>query len=306
MANILTAPSNDLRISLWGPPHSWKKTLINSFVQELKTINQENPDFLYELFERVPGELQPTPLKSAPSFRDPHKSQDFSWMFQRAPLVNDYAHLSSEHTHQICLSYIPGNECLNCFHGPAGNDAAMITITNSQGIILTLNSLDLTSEVRDVIINSDSQQKRRLNQGDYLSWVNQLLKTFTKSNEGKPILSVCVIHQTDSIELEDPWNTLESLFGVQMKNLLQFSQKDFRIGVFSCRINYLPGQQTIDIGHNPDPISYTIQNAAAPFFFIFQEIEQKKKKHGSFFSNFLFRTQHKNSWIPYPNIQSGK
>ena len=316
-------------IVLWGPSDSGKDWLFRAMIRELEYFNLHDHEFEYEIFKVQPGSEDLIPVTpELPTATNPVPDvDDSSYTFRRLALLPDSAHQINTQTHNIVVHHHKGSDLIGCLDDRIQFEDTFQALINSQNILLVLGLPNETPQVEttmtpvfvsertdnlepiendrfdkepvpDEIFESDSSRSLSWSRFEYLQFMKLFLTALGKTRRN---LAVCLA-KSDQLNLRgDPWQVLQRRFGDAFKRQLEVYNQNHNINVFNTSAagfikkdgrvmpNFLAG--SLREPNRWDPI-----NTAAPFFWIFEQIERERLSN----SSKLFRNDKLKKYIPYP------
>lgn len=325
--------SKQTKVALWGPSGAGKDWLFQSFVQELEYYNRRNEDFHYNLLKTRPGETDLVPvIPKTPENIPTSHPEDINYVFKREALILDEAHLISVHEHDMLIHNDAGKNLVSSLNDKDTFESTFQTLIQAQSIFLVLgipneegtagvtrpdmNSQPDTESDKFVSVmngnfNSLMDHEVGLHSTEALSgnWSNDTYFKFMQlllnalSNSRRRNLAVCMT-KSDLLNFrgEDSWEMLERRHGVSLLNLLRLHQQKHNIEVFATSAaGYVAQGDRVMPNISPQGIRevhlWNPINTAAPFFWIFEQIELERLRTGPI----IFRTGKIKKYISYPS-----
>lgn len=323
--------SKQTKIALWGPTGAGKDWLFRSFVRELDYYNRRNEDFHYDLMRNRPGEddLVPVTVRTPENIPSPGH-EDINYIFKREALIQDEAHLISAHVHDMLIHNDAGKNLVSSLNDADTFEGTYQTLIQAQSIFLVLgipneegtvegtspevNSQPGTESDKFVsVMNGNSNSAMNYgaslhstdalngnwSKNTYYKFMQLLLNVLSKGPRRN--LAVCMT-KSDLLNFRgDPWEMLERRHGVSLLNLLRLNQQKHNIEVFATSAaGYVKqgDREMPNISQNGirDEQHWNPVNTAAPFFWIFEQIERERLQIGLK----IFRSGKIKKYISYP------
>lgn len=269
---------NMTNISIWGPSGSGKTSLLYSFSRRLNSINRDDPDFSFDLFELINEDYRPTSIDLPPKFPTSNP-EDYILTFRRVPKQRTKKHLVSAHSHNLLIHDYMGAAMLG-----SKDDISRGNIFFSDCLIIII---DPTLKSGVEIYN------------------HYLPRLFSSNHfQESPIKHVAFcITKCDQLHYRgEPGWIYERIFGKTSISLLEKSvsrinYKFFLVSSYGfCSVNNrdIPNFDP-STGYLLYPEQWEPYQVEGPFFWLFQNIELEKinKRANLFFND-------KNFYIPYP------
>lgn len=322
--------ADQTHIALWGPTGAGKDWLFRAFAKELEFFNRTDNGFQFEIFETHPGDSTPMPLISAPPEQSPTPSfEDHNYQFRRTATVRDAAHQISAQTHDIILHNNKGSDLVNSLDDRVVFEDTFQVLLDAQSILLVLgipedmkgaehtvpdvpasspepNFLDSEMNEQPIFPNgitdahfSGSPRWINWSRTEYLNFMQLFLSSLGKSPRRN--LAVCMTKSDQLNYRGDPMEILQRRYGDALRRLLEVHRHNHNIEVFiSSAAGYLKQDGRLmpnfQNGSIRDLTRWNPVNTAAPFFWVFEQIERERLQKG--FA--LFRSGNKKLYIPYP------
>lgn len=313
-----TAPISLEEIALWGPYGSGKSWLLRSFAKELEyynRLNDQEKDFFYELGEFLPGEQDPRPVISEPpiNIAPAFKLITFKYRFKRVPRTLDRRHRISAQDHEVILNKFKWKDLVQGLDDPENYEYVMTTYVQSQNHIIALG-IPYEKMAHELAIEFVPDQPSSIgfsrkmgselgvavpSQEELVISMQRLLEKI--GTRKRCNLAVCLT-RADQLDITgSPWSLLEYRHGRPFRQLLESYQKIHNIEVFiTSAAGYLreKGRSLPNFmgGSLLDPERWQPFNTAAPFFWIFEQVERARLRD----SSIIFRGAHLREYIPYP------
>ncbi|BBB48035.1 P-loop NTPase family protein [Pelolinea submarina] len=314
------------RIALWGPSGSGKDWLVKAFAQELIFFNIEYPDFKFTLEDEDGDPVDPEKPDSDPS----KNIETFNRTFKRKPADRrpDKAHIiSCSFKHDITIWNNAGADTIAWLVDPEVFESAYSAISGSGFIILLLDPTYLENSISKKEINTNSLHEdnasiviaevknkaypaiaveESFSKIEYARTVKNLFQRLADEESNVYHIAVCITKVDKMMySMKDPEFLLKVLFGKSMTKTLELFKDNskFVIEVFATTAagyikkggkkasNEIDGELLDDDNWNPI-------NAAAPFFWIFEQKEKMEMKKKSM-ENRLMGSDFKH-YIEYP------
>lgn len=266
----------NLSIAIWGPTGSGKTYLIDAFVKELQWYNQRDPEFEYMLTTMNGSTVAPTRRHRGPS----QDIMESHFQFTRRAKERSEAHLVSSQRHEIIIYDSPGGALMDALN-PGGNRPAAVTLTNSTGVIAILEAGFQNFSGGGYGILTDEAAYNH-----YLRSLCELLVNNPLPGFPKRHLAVCVTKSdrlgSSIFDLKGK-EVVETFFGARIPATLASYERDLHIGYFcTSAVGYYRDRG--EILSNLEPATGTILypelwhplNIAAPFFWLFEEVEKAR------------------------------
>lgn len=326
--NTKNDPFQQTSIALWGPTGAGKDWLFRSFAKELEHYNRSDHDFHYQVGEIEPGQGDPVPLTGEAPLNIPPttRSDDVHYLFERVALIQDEPHLLSARNHDIVIHNDKGQNMVDSLNDPLAFEDTFQTLVNSQNIFLVLGIP--TEETESTPVHQVSQQSdepdpwvnqaKGLGEGytsfssnaanlpwsrvEYQNFIKRLFAALDKT-PGRN-LAVCLTKSDQFNDSGDPWLILQRRFGMMMRRELEVRRQRHNISVFlTSAAGYLKlGDKVMANFQNGtvrDPKRWQPVNTAAPFFWIFEQIERARLPQKAFLGKDPQKT-----YLPYPKQRS--
>ncbi|HMM99688.1 MAG TPA: response regulator [Anaerolineales bacterium] len=318
----------DTQIALWGPSGSGKDWLIRGFAKELEYFNKAYPDFSYELYDDDNSPIIPDP-PSITSLGPTLQAEDFNLKFVRRPTTSqpDHAHLISAHTHNIAIHNFRGAYTIAAAIDQTAFEETYLSIMNSNYIMVLLDPTNISSkslqggaqsdnsnhvsELSDFVDDNELPEiamKVGFTEDEYVQIIEYLFRTLEKNSSQKRYIAVCLTKMDKKAIRGNPWDLLRRLFGKNMYDLFQIYRRKFDIEVFSTSaVGFMKNRSSGTLtrysneesGQIMEPYNWQPVNTAAPFFWIFENIEKERlKSRSNLLNNYL------KDYIEYPTRAS--
>lgn len=326
--------------AVWGPTGSGKDWLFKSFVRELEYYNRkQSGGFQYSLSSKEQQDEDfVRDYPEAPENKPSSIREDIWYQFERIPITQDDAHRISAHVHRIVLHNNKGADLLDSVKTPDLFEQAFQALRISQNILITMDPTSATSSKvkkagaklaeRALELDQDydgsllppalqptnsEAASRPINKSEYYEFLSRLLdrlSTSTPGTGGKYRLAVCLT-KYDSLRLAGTnWNILESVFGRDIRTLLEGYRSHFHIEAFlTSAAGFI---ETPDRGKIPninikdgnilDFNRWEPWNVSAPFFWVFENNERDRISDTS---ARLYREHNLRNYLPYPKRVNG-
>jgi len=323
-------PFQQTHIALWGPTAAGKDWLFRSLVKELEYYNRYDHDFHYELDEIQPGNANPIPLSADPPLNIPGTTifDDIHYVFRRMALRHDQAHNLSAHEHNIIIHNDKGENTVNSLDDPITFESTFQTLINAQHIFLVLGipaedaqypvarptAVAPASEPDDFAQQAENWNARqggdtgnnysgtpRTNWSrlDYQNFIRRFFAALDRV-PGRN-LAVCLTKSDQLNDRGEPWAILQRRYGSIMRREFEVRSQRHNIAVFVTSAagflkqdgKLMPNFQN---GALRDPNRWNPVNAAAPFFWIFEQIERARLPKKPVF----FGSDPRELYMPYP------
>jgi len=329
--------SEQTHIALWGPSNAGKDWLVSAFNKELDYYNRMDQGFHCEICELQPGEANPIPLAVTPPRRAPTPNfEDYNFQFRRIALVRDSAHQISAQTHDIIIHNDKGANLIDSLSDRITFENTFQTLVNAQNILLILgipsdgsamlfptppqNISTPLAEPDDFALARNEQdsspaesqlgsfsQTRQADwsRSEYLKFMQLLFASLGPTPRRN--LAVCLTKSDQVNYRGEPMQILQRRYGDALLRLLEVHRQYHKIEVFvTSAAGYIrqegrlmPNFQSQN-GLLHDERRWAPVNTAAPFFWIFEQIERERLQKGFV----LFRGSNQKNYIPYPKSQS--
>lgn len=264
-------------IALWGPTGSGKTWLIQALNQELKWYSQHDPEFHYRMTDsdgRFLSVMAPEP-KPTP------RIEDRLWRFAREPKKDTKAHRISAHAHQINVHDDKGASLVDAVYSPGQNPLTEITLQTADSLLVLL---DPTLVQGSLVAQPATSGGSLYTQRQYTYLVQALLEKVAETQEERYV-AACLT-KVDRMDLQrDAWQYIHILFGPDMVYLLQNSGQGVQTQAFATSAVgfYLQGGKTHSnyddsSGQVRYPDRWKPFNVAAPFFWLFENVEKQRLK----------------------------
>ncbi len=318
-------------IALWGPTGAGKDWLFRSFSKELDFYNRIDQDFHYQVGELQPGDPNPIPLSADPPLNIPPTTifDDIHYLFGRVPMRQDQAHQMSAHTHDIVIHNDKGQNLIDSIDDPITFESTFHTLINAQQIFLVLgipSEEAQTTAPRQAIPISLSEpdefgtqadlwaarqgmdsEEQTMSSGTRANWTRREYQHFIRSlfvaldrTPGRN-LAVCMTKSDQLNDRGDPWPILQRRYGSILRRELEVRSQRHNIQVFiTSAAGYIKQDGKLmpnfQNGALRDPNRWNPVNTAAPFFWIFEQIERARlpKKPR------MFGSDPQEMYMPYP------
>lgn len=324
--------SEQTRIALWGPTGVGKDWLFRAFAKELEYFNRTDNGFQFEIFETQPGESVSIPFISVPPEQSPTPSfEDHNYQFRRTAMVHDVAHQISSQVHDIILHNNKGSNLVDSLNDRVAFEDTFQVLLDAQNILLVLGIPEemmgthpvpdvpalppepnfLDSEMNEQPVFPVGMVDAQFSGSRWISWSRteylKFMQLFLSSLRKSPRcnLAVCMTKSDQLSYRGDPMDVLQRRYGDALRRLLEVHRQNHNIEVFiSSAAGYLKqdgrSMANFQNGGIRDPKRWNPVNTAAPFFWVFEQIERDRLQKG--FA--LFRSGNQKSYIPYPRPRS--
>ena len=314
-----TAPVTIDNIALWGPYASGKSWLLCSFPKDLEyynRLNDQENQFFYSLREYLPGKPDPLPVIPGPpvSIMPAPHLMTFMYRFNRVPRTLDRRLRSSAQDHEVLLSKIKWKDLVQGLDDPENFAGSMNALVQAQNHVIALGIPydEMMSEPPmvpgleqpDPMMGFSHRRDSRLgifipSQDELVISMQGLLQKL--GTQRRCNLAFCLTKADQLKKTGSPWDLLEYRHGRKLRNLLELYRKFHNIQVFvTSAAGYLQvdGRVVPNIagGELIDPNCWQPVNTAAPFFWIFEQLEHARLQKNFF----LFRAARLKNYIPYP------
>ena len=299
------------RIVLWGPTGVGKDWLFRAFAKELEFYNLHDSRFRYELFERMPGQREPQPTQVEIPIPFPSiATTEYSFIFRRRDFRDG---ISQEHN--LIISINNAFTLIRCLDDPASFPDALRSIRNSDSTFLVLEPpfeegmqkpeeqpfVDSLNNDYDYFYSKrlDFASLPNWNRKTYLKYIQLLLEVY--ANEPRRNIAICMT-KMDRLRINGtPQEIFEQLFGPKLNALLELHSRLHNINFFSTSAVGFINKDGLLIPNIQDgyilyPDQWDPINVAAPFFWIFEQIERARLEQSPWWS----RNTRQKAYIPYP------
>jgi GTPase SAR1 family protein len=307
-------------IALWGPPSSGKTYLIKAFTKELELYTEKDPDFDYLLLDEAVNKLvDPAVPEPAPNARE----EGYSYRFLRTPKKGKSGakYEVTSQSHLLNIRDLPGGWTVGAGDDPESDpkyEEALQSFLYSQHIIAvfdpTYGSADGTAELglTPIPFAERSDYDRRTYAILFKKFVEQLLNNADTVGNIKQRFIALTVTKTDALsERKPPLEILSTKYGGEIRTFLKkyFVDSDSAhstlpivVSAFTTSSVGYYGGRTPNIdssGHIKKPDRWMPYNAAAPFFWIFENIERKRLSRAK-------ATLHNplSHYVPYPRLRT--
>lgn len=302
-------PLPQTEIALWGQTYAGKDWLFHSFAKELEFYNLYDQDFYYRLGEIQAGSPDPIPVSPEPPLNIPPTTSfnDIHYRFERIALKHDRAHDISANSHDIIIHNDKGADLVGSLEDPISFASTYQTLINAKHIFLVLSipgekvaspnplSQARVSDLDGMGLALDRLEKRRgspdsevyspgassatWTQEEYLKFL-QLLFAMLGQNPRRN-LAICMTKADQHRMSGDPWQVFQRRYGSSLRRLIEVQKNYHQIQIFlTSAAGYIKragrAMPNIEEGVLRDPKRWNPVNTAAPFFWIFQNIEMDR------------------------------
>ena len=328
-------PFSATNITLWGPSGAGKDWLINAFVKELEHYNLIDKDFHFEMGTVNGGDPIPTPLNPMPpiNIAPTTEAYDYHYSFRRvARFPVDRARDLSARNHEIIIHNDKGQVLIDCLDDQISFEATFQTLINTQNIFLVLGPLPKDMQHANLTVTQPSEPRQEGTDDDkfpddaevyihssgnnnditglsninpawgkaeYLQFV-RLLFSSLKRVPGRRNIAVCMTKADQETRKGDAWDILRSRYGSLFCRELEVHGLQHNIQVFYTSAAGYLRQGGRDLpnfqgGTLRDTVRWRPVNTAAPFFWIFEQIERASLPKKS-----IFGMDPQEIYMPFP------
>jgi|ADurb_H2B_01_Slu_FD_contig_41_975900_length_2471_multi_4_in_0_out_0_3 hypothetical protein len=307
-----TGHSNWSSIALWGPTGAGKDWLVRAFNRELRSLNDWKNRFSYDLKLVRPGSDREFEV---PAFADPpgdilatEESEDTKYAFYRKDTtfpVEDKRHCQR---HEFILHNDAGGALVKCLENEMNHNATLETLLQSRNIIIVLGVGNLGLNTHHEPYENQEKNGEKDEKGLLFKKIMQLIDRL--SVEPRRNIAICLtkidlIVDENEFTQQDRWNVLSEQYGNDARNYLESMKKKFsNMEVFiTTSAGYVNSNGVRDKNINQDatglkdPAQWKPLNTVAPFFWIFEKIEDERYKSISLFRKIIFSEESKP--VPY-------
>lgn len=293
-------------IALWGPSQAGKDWLIAGFIKELETINKVDKNYRYELMESIlggqTGYISKQKKSSLPTNSPTLDLIDLLYDFYRKPI--NYQNLSNPPIrHQIMIHNNAGDKLVKCLNNRIEYRRAFLSLENAGSIILVLappvekenskGSIVATeNNVAELIQISSEKAKHSFETTAGSNWTKEtyysFLSIFFEKIESFSVRNL-VICMTKSDELGYVGNDFERIFKLRygkntfelVKSIMHSNKYKMKI-IASTAAGFYQAEDNAWVPNIKDgkilfEDKWTPINTAAPFFWIFERIEEERR-----------------------------
>ena len=307
----------------------WYNRKYPDFRYELFYPDPDGGDNLQRVYP-VPPQERDNRLGVVPSVHP----EDYEFIFRRSIVkeLDDESHRISAYSHYIKIQNDAGGNLIDFIDNRVQFEQTYIRVVTSPYVFIILdpifspklaistqpnqaseviNDPTLDDDVLERMLQDDQSslqghsplaESGGLRKDQYHSLLRMLLDILADHPLPKRYLAVCMTKMDQESLSGEPWGLLQQVFGDQIYQLFNLNRTTFEIEVFASSA---AGYRLYNHRNVPNIVNNQIAdvnqwipiNVAAPFFWIFQQLELQNltQRPGS-----IFRRSNVNKYIPYP------